>query len=73
MARALKASLDFVINDIHPEGDNVPNFMDLLPEFSNTIGELLRENLMKLEFMNPNLVEELLYAVAEQMANPEGP
>jgi len=73
MAKALKSALDFVINDIHPEGDNVPNFMDLIPEFQSEVGAILQERLMKLDYMNENLVGELLGEVGYQMANPEGP
>jgi hypothetical protein len=33
MKQALKGSLDYVINDIHPEGDGTVDFFTMLPQF----------------------------------------
>jgi hypothetical protein len=60
MGQALKGALDFVINDIHPEGDNVPNFMDLLPMFRANVGELLFERLSKLEYTNEGIISQVV-------------
>jgi hypothetical protein len=38
MGQALKGALDYVIHDIHPEGDGAPNFFDLLPVFGEVVG-----------------------------------
>lgn len=82
MNRALKGALDYVMNDIHPEGDNVPNFMDFLygatPEtpglFQMTVAEVLMGSLKGLSFKaSEQLIEEVLGEVGRQFANPEGP
>jgi hypothetical protein len=73
MTRALKGALDYVINDIHPEGQGEIDFFALLPEFGYQTGELLRESLKQFEFASEPLIEEVLGAVGEQFANTEGP
>jgi hypothetical protein len=60
MIRALKGSLDFVMNDIHPEGDKTPDFMSQLPMFQDSVGQMLFKDLSELDFLigadgTPNL------------------
>lgn len=52
MGKALEGALDYVIHDIHPEGDGAPNFFDLLPVFSEVVGMRLRESLIEFDFAN---------------------
>jgi hypothetical protein len=64
MTRALKGALDFVINDIHPDGQEIPDFFAMLPAFGESVGELLRESLKEFDFATPQLIDEVLGAVS---------
>lgn len=52
MMRALLGSLDFVMHDIHPEGEGPPNFFDLIPEFHHSVGMALTDGLSKFDWTN---------------------
>jgi hypothetical protein len=77
MKQALKGSLDYVINDIHPEGDGVVDFFTMIPEFSMTVGENIREGLSNLEFTDELMIDTIINAVGHEFSNPsywnEGP
>jgi len=63
MTRALKGALDFVLNDIHPEGQEYIDFFFLIPRFQQSVGELLKEDLKHLDFATKPLIEEVLDVV----------
>lgn len=74
----MKGALDFVMNDIHPEGDNAPDFFNHLEDFGSNVGTLLMETLPELDFVDmerggAELLQEILDEVKYQFANPMGP
>jgi hypothetical protein len=73
MIRALKGALDYVLNDIRPDGDNVPDFFELIPAFHFSVGGLLNDRLSELDFTNEQLVNEILTEVGFQFSNTDGP
>jgi len=73
MVRAMKGALDFVLNDIRPDGSNEVYFFDLLPQFGETVGDFLRADLIELDFATDQLIEEVLGSVGAEFANTEGP
>jgi hypothetical protein len=63
MTRALKGALDYVMNDIRPDGQEYIDFFTLIPEFQMAVGELLTQGLLELDFANPQLIDEVLNEV----------
>jgi hypothetical protein len=45
MVKALRGALDYVINDIQPEGQKDVDFFALLPEFGEAVKGILMEDL----------------------------
>jgi hypothetical protein len=75
MTRALKGALDYVINDIRPEGQEYIDFLNPanLEMFGFHAREAIIENMKDLEYATEPVVDEVLSAVGEQFANTEGP
>lgn len=73
MIRALKGALDYVINDIQPDGQVIPDFFEMLPEFAFRAGEIMREDLATLDFTNEQMIIQVLDMVKFQFENTEGP
>lgn len=53
MVKALEGALDYVINDIHPEGQEEIYFMEMMPEFRESVGAVMIEGMSKLEYATP--------------------
>lgn len=72
MIRAMKGALDFVLNDIRPDSVNV-DFFEMIPQFNETIGNFLIEDLSQIEWIaaldkqeRQAFLEQVLSAVGYQ-------
>lgn len=79
MIRAMKGALDFVLNDIRPDSVNV-DFFEMIPQFNETIGNFLIEDLSQIEWIaaldkqeRQAFLEQVLSAVGYQFQREGGP
>jgi hypothetical protein len=72
MVRAIKGAIDYIMTDIAPGGEQVQDFLEILPQFSENVGKVMRELLKEMGY-DKNLIEQMIEEVYHQMTNIEGP
>jgi hypothetical protein len=59
MVKALNGALDYVINDIQPEGQKEIFFMDMLPQFNESVKGVLIDGMKKITYATKPMIEEV--------------
>ena len=59
MVKALNGALDYVINDIQPEGQKDIQFMDMMPQFRESVKGVMIEGMSKLSYATQPMIEEV--------------